>query len=191
MRRTLAIVAVAAAFVAAGSALASPDLNIGQCLKYTNAQALRATQILKGLPLTSAQVREVRSRLAQYNSVRGYPGIDDLGLPADVVAEINRRIQVQVAEWNKHPLGYPCLPFKSSAKTKVFARRLLLDNGFRVAGLSIRKTSPRQFQFQGIRDGTQMFGIIVKTAPRQVAIFVESVTPRFSQTRRFTTPFEA
>jgi hypothetical protein len=170
---------------------ASPQLDITDCLQYTTAQGLRTARILRGLPLTPDQVREVRSRLSQYNSVRGYPGIDDLGLPPAVVAEIKRRIALQVAEWNKHPLGYPCMVFKSPSQTTGFVRQLLLDNGFRRAGLSIRKTSPRQFQLKGIQDGVQMFGIVVKTGKRQVAIFVESVSPRFSQTKRFTTPFEA
>lgn len=195
MKVILAALAVALAVPAlasaAPSASASPQIDIGDCLQYTTTQGLRTARILDGLPLTPDQVREIRSRLSQYNSVRGYPGIDDLGLPPDVVAEINRRIALQVAEWNKHPLGYPCMVFKAPSRTKAFVQNLLVDNGFRRAGLSVRKTSPRQFQLKGIQDGVQMFGIVVKTGKRQVTIFVESVSPRFSQTRRFTTPFEA
>ena len=188
---TVTLFALVAAFGTTTGVHGSPQLDITDCLQYTTAQGLRTARILRGLPLTPDQVREVRTRLSQYNSVRGYPGIDDLGLPPEVVAEIKRRIAVQVAEWNKHPLGYPCMVFKSPSQTTGFVRQLLLDNGFRRAGLSIRKTSPRQFQLKGIQDGVQMLGIVVKTGKRQVAIFVESVSPRFSQTKRFTTPFEA
>ena len=43
----------------------------------------------------------------------------------------------------------------------------------------------------GIQNGVQIYGIVVKTAKRQIAIFVESISPRRSHTKRFTTPFEA
>ena len=188
---TAALIALVGVFGTAAGAQASTQLDITNCLQYTTTKALATPRILKGLPLTPDQVREVRSRLSQYNSVRGYPGIDDLGLPPDVVAEINRRIAVQVAEWNKHPLGYPCMVFKSPSQTTAFVRQLLLDNGFRRAGLSVRKTSARQFQLKGIQDGIPIFGIVVKTGKRQIAVFIESVSPRSSQTKRFTTPFEA
>lgn len=188
-RCALALIALVAVAMAT-TASATPTADITRCLNFTNTKALATSRIVKGLPLTPDQVREVRSRLVQYSSVRGYPGIDDLGLPPDVVAEINRRIAVQVAEWNRYPLGYPCLVFKAPTKTKAWVDQLLLDNGFRRAGLSIRRTSPRQFQLRGIQDGIAMFGIVVKTGKRQVAVFVESVSPRSSQTTRFTTPFE-
>lgn len=192
VKRTPVLVAVlAATILGVGTSSASPEADISRCLQFTTAQGLRTARILDGLPLTPDQVREVRSRLSQYNSVRGYPGIDDLGLPPEVVAEIKRRIALQVAEWNRFPLGYPCAVFKAPAKTKTFVRQALVDNGFRAASISIRKTSPRQFQLRGIQDGYEYFGIVVKTAKRQIAIFVTSPTANDSDTARFTTPFEA
>lgn len=193
MRTLLALALLVCGVTLAAAApvgMGSTSLDITRCLQYTNTQALPTTQIVKGLPLSPDQVREVRSRLIQYNSVRGYPGIDDLGLPPEIVAEINRRIKAQVDKWNRYPLGYPCMVFKRPSQTTAFVRQLLIDNGFRRAGLSIRRTSPRQFQLKGIQDGVQMFGIVVRTGTRQIAIFVESVSPRFSQTKRFTTSFE-
>ena len=187
----ITVIILTGVFATATDVEASPQIDITDCLHYTTAQGLRSARIVDGLPLTPDQVREIRGRLSQFNSISGYPGLDDLGLPPEVVAEINRRIALQVAEWNKHAAGYPCMVFKSPTRTTGFARRVLLANGFQRAGLSIRKTSPRQFQVTGIQNGVQIYGIVVKTAKKQIAIFVESISPRRSQTKRFTTPFEA
>jgi hypothetical protein len=197
---TVMLIVLAGVFSTATGVNASPQLDPSRCLQFTNTKALATSRILAGLPLTPELVKEVRSRLSQYNSVRGYPGIADLGLPPDVEAEINRRIQLQVAEWNRYPVGYPCPVFKSAAKTKAFVGALLIKNGFRPS-LTIRKTSSRQFQLRGIQDrlprdshghrGVEFLGIVVKTAPRQIAVYLTAPTVNFSQTKRFTTPFEA
>jgi len=193
MSRIAGITTLALALVIAAAAPASsttPQIDVTRCLQLTTTKGLATSRILEGLPLTPEQVSEVRSRLSQYNSVRGYPGIADLGLDPAVVAEINRRIQVQVAEWNKYPLGWPCMVFKVPKKTRAWVQQLLIDNGFRRVGLTIRKTSPRQFQFRGIQDGYEFFGVVAKPRKRQIILRLESPGARVYQTKRFTTPFE-
>lgn len=191
MKRTLALVALVALSLAVASPAAVAERSdVTRCLQFTTAQKLNPKPILAGLPLTVEQVREIRSRLTQYGSVH-WKGFADLGLASDVITEISRRIRLQVAEWNRYPLGYPCPVFKSPARTKAFVRGLLIANGFRPASVSIRKTSPRQFQLRGIQDGVQFFGIVVKSASRRVTIYLLAPRPGPSETRSFATPFEA
>ena len=52
--------------------------------------------------------------------------------------------------------------------------------------------APRQFQFEAIQDGVLMHGIVVKIAPRQIAIHLNSVNPPyFEDGASYTLGFEA
>ena len=140
-------------------------------------------------PADTRSLREIRSRLSSYGNARTYPGLADLGLPPEVAAEINRRIQLQVAEWNKYPLGYPCKPFKNATRSAKFILSQLKYNGYYAVRLT--KTSPRQFQFSAARDGYDHHGVAAKTGPRQITISVTNIPLRTGTSGKFPTPFEA
>ena len=71
------------------------------------------------------------------------------------------------------PLGSPCAPFKNRTKVIAQVKALLIHNGFRPA-MSFTIASPRQITFQAIQDGNQYYGVVVKTAPRQIIVQVTS-----------------
>lgn len=169
---------------------AATQLDLQRCLNLTTARTLATKKILSGLELTADQVRELRSRLLSYNSVSGYRGIDGIGLTREQKAEILRRIAVQVAEMNRYPLGWPCKPFVNPTRVARWVKAKLIANGYRPA-MSFRKTSPRQFQFRAIQDGVEQFGVVAKSGRRQIAVRVQSVSPRWGRTYRFTLGFDA
>jgi hypothetical protein len=156
-------------------------------LALTNAKGLDDGRIIGGLGLTPDQVRAVSSRLASYGGSREFT-LDGLGLTPDQISEIKRRIAVQVAEWNKYPLGWPCAPFKNRALVIKFTRAQLIYNGFR-PNMTFTVASPRQIQFNAIQDGIRYIGTLVKTAPRQITVRLISTSG--GDTSTFRLGFEA
>ena len=97
--------------------------------------------------------------------------------------------QVQLAEWNRHTLGSPCMVFKNPTKTKAYIRALLLGNGFDSVGIPQQFRS-RQFRFRAFKNGTQVVGVVAKTGKRQLIVkkwFASGPV----RTSAVTTPFEA
>ena len=185
------IIACATLSVGADPTAAADSLNVDRCLQLTTTKALSTSRILSGIVgLTPDQVRELRSRLASYNSARGFKGLDGMGLTPEQIQEIQRRIDVQVAEWNRYPLGWPCKPFKDPSAVQKFVRADLIDNGFRPR-MTFKKTSPRQFQLRAIQDGNEYLGIVVKTGSRQLTIRLLALDDNWSQTTKIKTPFDA
>lgn len=112
--------------------------------------------------------------------------------PASVSAEtqVNVRECLHLTADDGHPEGWPCKPFQHPAKVSVFVKRELVDNGFRPRMLWI-KASPRQFQFRGVQDGVEIIGMVVKSGPREIAIGLSSVSPRWGRTYRYKLAFLA
>lgn len=172
------------------STSAASALDVNRCLQLTNTKALNTGRILDGLEgLTPDQVRELRARLVTYNSVRGFKGLDGMGLTPEQITEIQHRINVQVTEWNRYPLGWPCKPFKNPLAVQKAVKADLIDNGFRPR-MTFRKTSPRQFQLRAIQDGYAFLGVVVKTGTRQLTIRLISLDDNWTQTTKMATQFE-
>jgi hypothetical protein len=173
----LSLVVVSVVVFGAPLASAAPALTpsqIGKCLDLTGRSALRTAHVLDGLSLDPAVVKEVRSRLSQYYSVRGFPGLDGAGLSPEQAAEIMRRVKAEVAATSR-PVGSPCAPFKNRAKVIQRIRALLVYNGFRPA-MKFAQASPRQIRVQAIQDGTVTLGVIVKVAPRKLFLSIGPMT---------------
>jgi hypothetical protein len=96
--------------------------------------------------------------------------------------------RVQLAEWNRHTLGSPCMVFKNPTKTKAYIRALLLRNGFDSVG--IPPISSRQFRFRAFKNGTQVVGVVAKTGKRQLVVKKWFASGRV-RTSTVTTPLEA
>lgn len=184
----LGVVVVIASFLAGASPAASPP-NLQKCLQFTTISGLRTAAIVKNLepPLTPEQEREVRSRLSQYNSVRGFPGLDGIGLTEDQIVEIQRRINKQVQAMNAHPLGWPCKPFAHPEKVKTWLRKKLVANGYRPE-MRVWIASSSQIQLRAIQDGVTQFGTVARSGGRQIAIRLTAVD--WGRTYRFTLPFD-
>lgn len=180
------IVAAVTLAVAVPTGAATPS----KCLEMTTATGLRTSAILTGLDLSGQQTRELRSRLAMYHSVRGFPGVDGLGLSPTVRREVLRRIAVQVAAMNAHPLGWPCDPFENQTRVVAWVKARLIANGFR-PNVSVTGTSPRQLQINGIQDGVEMYGAVAKSGPHTIVIGLNSVSPRWGRTYTFDVGFKA
>lgn len=167
MKRLTAIVAVCVlAGIAAAQVHAAPAYT-RDCLDQTTARALDTKRVVGGLGLPADQVRELRARLSTYGSVRNDFTLNGLGLTAAQITEIKRRIAVQVAEWNKYPLGYPCAAFKNPTKVMAYMKAELIDNGFRPR-MTMTLRSPRQVQFVAIQDGVRYWGTVAKYGPRLI-----------------------
>jgi hypothetical protein len=159
-------------------------------LASTPGRAIDTSRVTSGLGLTADQIRVIRARIIAYTGIRHDPLVlDDLGLTAAQIAEIKRRIAVQEAEQNKPP-GWPCAPFTNKTLVIRFVRQVLLDNGFRKASIVFVVPSPRQIRFRGIQDGFEYFGTVVRIAPRQIAVRLDSTTRSGTQ-RTFRVPFYA
>ena len=118
MRLAVPVSVVMLMMALVASASAAPPLTanqIGKCTDLTGRTALRTAHVLDGLDLDPAVVKEVRSRLVQYYSVRGFPGLDGAGLTPEQVAEVMRRVKAEVAA-TSWPIGSPCSLFKNRAK---------------------------------------------------------------------------
>jgi hypothetical protein len=68
-------------------------------------------------------------------------------------------------------------------------KALLIHNGFRPA-MTFYVASPRQLTFRAIQDRIQYYGVVVKTAPRQVLVKVQS-TEASGASARLSLKFEA
>jgi hypothetical protein len=135
---------------------------------------LREKPITTGLGLAPLQIKELRSRLVSYWGDGGIARLDGIGLTPAQTAEIKRRIKAQVDEMFRHPLGWPCKPFKNPSLVFAFVRQELLENGFRSKPMTFTKATSRQLRFEGIQDGYRMFGVIAKTGPREIEIKLSS-----------------
>lgn len=183
----VALLASSLASTATAPAAVSPS-QLSDCFKLTTREALRSKQITRDLGLTVDQVKELRARLATYNSVRGFAGLDGLGLTGAQRAEIMRRIQLQVDEWNRHPVGWPCGPFKSKARVVLWVHDRLVFDGFRPS-TRVWVVSPRQIRIDGVQDGVRMDGVVVRTGTRQIAVRLDAWADGWSGSYRFTLPF--
>jgi hypothetical protein len=178
------------ALVVAGTALAAAHVSTADaavqanCLTSTKLRPLNITprraldtdQIIRGLELTPDQKRALRARLAGYPPRPGREcTLGDLGLTPEQIAEIERRLAAYMAERNKYPLGWPCAPFKNKTKVIAFMRAQLIYNGFR-PNMTFTVASPRRIHFNAIQDGISYFGVIVKTAPRQIQVALHSTS---------------
>lgn len=141
------------------------------------------------LGLTVAQIKELRSRLSQYWRPAGWPGLDGFGLTPGQIATIKARIAADVAKQQKHPLGWPCLPFKHRARTLAFVRALLLGNGFASYSIRFYGSAPRQLQFGGVLNGQQYSGAVARSGVRQITLQLTSTGAGTTQV--FATPFDA
>jgi hypothetical protein len=160
------------------------------CFNLTNAQGLRSAPILDGLEITADQKKEVRSRLSLYGSLRGYPGLDGIGLTDEQVATIDERIRQQVASWK--PVGWPCAPLKNRAKVIALVKKTLVYNGFRPA-IRVWKVAPRQVQLMTVRDGWEYVAVVAKTGARRITIVLVAVRSGapVAPGASFPTPFPA
>jgi len=144
---------------------------IGKCTDLTGRTGLNTKKVIEGLPLEPDVVREVRSRLSQYDSVRGFPGLDGIeGLTPEMQTEIMRRLAIadKARTWG---IGNPCPPFKNRSKVVKRVRELLVHNGYRPA-IKVAFPSPRQIRIEAIQDGYRYLVTVVKIGPRK--IFVKS-----------------
>lgn len=168
---------------AAASVLAVPaaaSASPSPCLDLTADTAIPTKTIVQGLPLTAAQKREIRQRVAGHDNLAG------LELPADVLHEIQRRIDAHP----QHPAGWPCQPFTNPARTLAWVRAKLVENGFR-PNVSVRLLTTRQITIQGIQDGVRIAGRAARTGPREISVYLYAVSPRWSETYSFTVGFAA
>lgn len=168
MTKVLALIAALAALAATTTAPAA-NTYTRTCFDLTTARGLDTKRVVNGLGLPPDLIRELRGRLASYNSVRNDFTLEGLGLTAAQITEIKRRIAVQVAEWNKYPLGWPCAPFKNPARVIKYVKAQLIYNGFRPA-MTVRIMSTRQIRFQAIQDGQRYTVIVAKFGPREIRI---------------------
>lgn len=135
-------------------------------------------------------MKELRFRLASYWSVRGFAGLDGIGLTPEQMREIQRRIDVQVAAMNKHPVGWPCKPLKNRSRVVGYMKEKLIDNGFR-PNMRFSNPSPRQIAFRGIQDGVEYLGVVVKSGPRQITVGLQAPSIRWSRRYTYRVPFES
>jgi hypothetical protein len=164
---TIAVAVIALTLASAASALTPSQ--IGKCTDLSGKSALNTKHVLDGLPLDPAVVREVRSRLVQYDSVRGFPGLDGIeGLTPELQAEIMRRVAVadKARTWG---IGNPCPKFKNRAKVVAEVKKLLIYNGYRPA-MKVTYPSPRQIVVDAIQDGYRYLVVVVKIAPRKLFV---------------------
>jgi hypothetical protein len=171
LRVSAVVLGAATLLVVPAVATAASRINVDQCLELTNKSELPLSKITKDLGLSRDLAREVQARLSQYWS-SNYAGIDDLGLTPEQSSAIKQRIAAEVAKMNAHPVGWPCAPFKHRTAVMRYMRRQLIANGFHAAGLKFTLTSPRQIQYQGIKDGEEMWGAIVTSALRTLTFTV-------------------
>lgn len=161
-----------------------------QCLNLTTATELNTSAITRNIGLTPIEVRELRARLTEYNSIRGFPGLDGLGLTDSQIATINARIAAQVAK-TAHPLGYPCAAFTHRAKTAAFVRAMLIGNGFAAFSIQFYASGPRQIQFSAVLNGQKYAGAVARSGVRQITMQLTAPRPTPGDTQVFATPFDA
>lgn len=160
-----------------------------QCFAMTTTKGLNSRAILTGLPLTRDQKRELESRLASYRSVRGFEGLDGVGLTAGDRQIIQQRIQAQVDAMNSKTLGAPCQAFRNPDRSVLYIRSQLLYNGFRPS-TKVYLASPRQIQIQGIQDGVVYFGAAVRVGGRRIAVQLHAASPNPGTAATFTADFD-
>jgi hypothetical protein len=163
-----------AALAMAPAAMALTPTQIGKCLDLTGRTGINARKIADGLGLDPDTERAVRARVGTYDSLGGFKGLDGLGLTAEQVAEIMRRIEADIAA-NSWPIGSPCAPFKNRTKVIAQIRALLIYNGYRPA-MKFTNPSPRQIRVRAIQGGVEMLDVVVKTGPRKVLISIRPLT---------------
>lgn len=159
--------ALIALAVIGGSGTASAAPSAGTSCMNTQAAKPSTSQLVDGLGLTPDQVRAARSRLSQYGGAN-YQGLAGLGLTSAQITEIQRRLGAA-----GHPEGWPCAPFKNKIRVVRFVAAKLVYNGFR-PGIQFFTVSPRQVRFNATQDGIQYYGVVAKTAPRQITIRLDS-----------------
>lgn len=170
----LAIGVATIALTLASSASALTPSQIGQCTDLSGKSGLNTKGVIDGLALDPAVVREVRSRLSQYDSVRGFPGLDGIeGLTPEMQAEIMRRLVIadKARTWG---IGNPCPKFKNRTKVVAEVKKLLIYNGYRPA-MKVTYTSPRQIVIDAIQDGYRYLVVVVKIAPRMIFVNSEPI----------------
>jgi hypothetical protein len=84
-------------------------------------------------------------------------------------AEIMRRLLIadKARTW---PIGSPCPAFKNKTKVVAFLRQVLLDNGYRKVPLTFTMASPRQMRFEGVQDGYEMRGVVVRRDSSHIVV---------------------
>lgn len=172
MKRLLALAVITLAALSAGTAQASPTY-ARTCLELTTTHSLNTDAITTGLGLPRTTTLAVRARLTKY----GTPGftLDGLGLTSALLAEINRRIAIQVAEMNRYPLGWPCKPFTNPTRVIGFMRAKLVYNGFR-PNMTVRLLTTRQIRFLAIQDGQRYIVNVARSDVRQLKVAVICAT---------------
>lgn len=170
-RTTLGLAIAALAFASSSSALTPSQ--IGRCLDSTGHSALPTDSIMQGLVLTGDQKRELRARLSTFDSVRGFEGLDGIGLTAEQTALIQKRLNAVIAERKAHGPGWPCPAFKNPAKSIALVRSTLVYNGFRPA-MWIKLVTPRQIAFRAIQDGVTYYGTAAVVGPHKIKMALTS-----------------
>ncbi len=184
-RTTILLAVIALALAASASALTPGQ--IGRCLDSTGHSALSTSNILQGIDMTRDQKIELRSRLVKFSTTRPTVDLEGIGLTADQVALIRKRLAATLAAWNAHPIGWPCPAFVHRAKTVAFVKSQLVYNGFRPA-MSFYVRSPRQLGVNAIQDGIQYYGTFVRTGRNGIILSLTS-THNGGTSARFTLPF--
>lgn len=174
--RIALLVTLAACILAGTSQAASPTAaGLRTCLEASTHSGLHYNAIVSGLTLTPDQKREIRFRLASYWSVRGFPGIEGIGLATVDKATIKQRIAAEVAKQNAHPVGWPCPEFVNELGVIKWVRAKLIYNGFRPNMTFYTATSPRQIGIRAIQDGQLFIGVIVKSGDTQITMRLDNV----------------
>jgi hypothetical protein len=171
--KTVVVVAVVVLLAVVPAASALTPSQIGKCLDMSGRTSLRLAHVDDGLGLTRDQILEAKSRIDEFWRGRATAwDLSDLGFTPDQEATFTQRVNAVIAR-SSWPLGSPCAPFKNRKKVIAEVKALLIHNGFRPA-MSFTVASPRQITFQAIQDGNQYYGVVVKTAARQIIVQVTS-----------------
>jgi hypothetical protein len=122
----------------------------------------------------------------------GVHDLDGLGLSEAVRNEIVRRVAT-VAASRPRPFG-GCLPFTNPERAIAYVHDRLVYRGYRPSTTVKVASNPRELVIDGIQEGKEMGGFVVKTGAHQIAISVAPLPtpgqvsgPRTPQ--RFTVPF--
>ena len=140
------------------------------------------------LAATAPPAHRTRSGAREF----GVHDLEGLGLCATVRDEIVRRVAAVVA-LQPRPFG-GCMPFSNPERVIAYVHDRLVHSGYRPSTTVKVASSPRELVIDGIQDGNEVRGFVVKTGANQIAISVAQV-PTLGQIsgprtpRRFTVPF--
>lgn len=193
-RFAVPLVSLLAAVCLVGTAQAKPSAvsagpDLGKCLDLTGRTGIRSKNIVANLGLTPEQAGEVRSRISDYWSAGGFPGLDGIGLTPEQEAEIMRRLAIEVKK-SSWPLGWPCKPFTHRSKVIKFVTAELLANGFRPR-MRLLGNAPRQIRISAIQDGLPFIVLVVRAGgPRTILVVLKPAGTGYSgDSASYTLPY--